>query len=54
MYKSRIGHYYAYIYMYLDRDSRKRKVGCSNPSRDRPKSLKQVVTTPLPVARHYM
>ena len=23
---------------------RKRKVGCSNPSRDRPKSYKQVVT----------
>ena len=25
----------------LERSTRKRKVGCSNPSRDRPKSLKQ-------------
>ena len=32
--------------------ARKRKVGCSNPSRDRPKSLKQVVTAPLPNAWH--
>ena len=32
----------------------KRKVGCSNPSWDRPKSLKQVVTAPLPNARHYV
>ena len=31
---------------------RKRKVGCSNPRRDRPKSLKQVVTAPLPNAQH--
>ena len=30
----------------------KRKFGCSNPSRDRPKSLKQVVTAPLPNAWH--
>ena len=29
----------------------KRKVECSNPSRDSPRSLKQVVTTPLPNAR---
>ena len=28
----------------LERSPRKRKVGCSNPSRDRPKSIKQVVT----------
>ena len=28
-----------------------RKVGCLNPSRDIPKSLKQVVTAPLPNAR---
>ena len=33
------------------RDShRKRKVGCSNPSRDRPESLNQVLLTPLPSA----
>ena len=31
---------------------RKRKVGCSNPSRDIPKSLKQAVTAPLPSAGH--
>ena len=31
---------------------RKRKFGCSNPSRERPKSLKQVVTAPLPNAQH--
>ena len=31
---------------------RKRKFGCSNPSRERPKSLKQVVTAPLSNARH--
>ena len=31
----------------LDRSHRMRKVGCSNPNRDRPKSLKQVVTAPL-------
>ena len=30
------------------------KVGCSNPSRDRPKSYKQVVTAPLPNARQYV
>ena len=30
----------------------KRKIGCSNPSRDRPKLRKQVVTAPLPKARH--
>ena len=34
----------------LVRSSRKRKDGCSNPSRDRPKSLKQVV--PLLNPRH--
>ena len=28
------------------------KVGCSNPSRDRSKLLKQVVTAPLPNAWH--
>ena len=32
--------------------ARKRKVGCSNPSRERPKSLKQVMTAPLPNAWH--
>ena len=32
----------------------KRKVGCSNPSCDRPKSLKQVVTDPMPNARHWV
>ena len=31
----------------LERWSRKRKVGCSNPSRNRPKSLTQAVTGPL-------
>ena len=36
----------------LERSPRKRKVGCSNSNRDRPKSLKQVVTTPLTNARH--
>ena len=35
----------------LERLPRKQKVGCSNLSRDRPKSLKQEVTTPLPNAR---
>ena len=30
---------------------RKLKVGCSNPSRDIPKSLKQVATAPLPCIR---
>ena len=29
---------------WLERSPRKRKVECSNPSRDRPNSLKQVVT----------
>ena len=36
----------------LERSPRKRKVGCSNPGRKRPKSLKQIVTAPLPNARH--
>ena len=36
----------------LEWSPRKRKVGCSNPSRDRTKSLKQIVTAPLPNARH--
>ena len=36
----------------LERSPRKRKVGCSNPNRDRPKSLKQVMTAKLPNARH--
>ena len=31
---------------------RKRKVGSSNPSRDIPKSLKQIVTAPLQNDRH--
>ena len=31
----------------LERSLRTRKVGRLNPSRDRPKSLKQVVTVPL-------
>ena len=31
----------------LERSSRKRKVGCSSPSRDRPISLKEGVKTPL-------
>ena len=35
----------------LERLLRKRKVGCSNPSRYRPKSLKQVATGPLPNVR---
>ena len=30
----------------------KQKVGCSNPSRDRPKLFKQVVTVPLLKVRH--
>ena len=38
----------------LERSPPKRKVGCSNPSRDRPKSLKQVVTAPLPNTHHLM
>ena len=38
----------------LERSTRMRKVVCSNPSRDRPKSLKQVVTSPTPNARHYV
>ena len=29
----------------------RKKVGCSSPSRDRPKSLKQLVTYPLRNAR---
>ena len=32
----------------LERSPRKRKIGCSNPSSDKPKSFKQVVTAPLP------
>ena len=36
----------------LERSPRKRKVECSNPRRDKLKSLKQVVTAPLPNARH--
>ena len=36
----------------VERSPRMRKVGCSNPGRDRPKSLTQVVTVPLPNARH--
>ena len=35
----------------LERWSSKRKVGCSNPSRDEPKSLKQAMTAPLQNAR---
>ena len=35
----------------LQRSPRKRKDGCSNPSRDRHKSLKQVVTSPLSTAK---
>ena len=31
----------------LKRSSLKRKVVCSNPSRDRPKSLKQVMPAPM-------
>ena len=34
----------------VERWPRKREVGCSNP--DRPKSLKQVVTLPLPNTQH--
>ena len=37
----------------LDRSSRKGKIGCSNLSRDRSKSLTQVLTDPLPNARWY-
>ena len=33
---------------------RMRKVGCSNPSRDRPKSLKQSMTAPMLNARQQM
>ena len=36
----------------LERSPLKRKVGCSNPSFNRPKSLKQVVTAPLTNTRH--
>ena len=36
----------------LNHPIHKRKVGCSNPSRDRPKSLEQVVAAPLPNAPH--
>ena len=32
----------------ITKQNSKRKVGCSNPSRDRPKSLTQVVTAPMP------
>ena len=35
-----------------ERSPRKRKVVCSNPRRDKPKSLKQIVTAPLPNTRH--
>ena len=35
----------------FERSPRKRKVGRSNPSRNKPKSLKQVVTAPLLNAR---
>ena len=38
----------------LELSSHKRKVGYSNPSRDGPKSLKQVVTVPLLNARTNM
>ena len=37
---------------WLKRSPRKRNVGCSNPSRDRHKSLKQVVTAPPLNTRH--
>ena len=37
---------------WIERWPRKRKVGRSNPSSDRPKSLKQVMTAPLTNARH--
>ena len=32
----------------ITKQNSKRKVGCSNPSRDRHKSLKQVMTAPMP------
>ena len=35
----------------IEHSSHKRKVGCLNPSWDIPKSLKQVVTAPLPNAQ---
>ena len=35
----------------LERSPHKGKVGCSNPSHDKPKSKNQVVTAPLPNAR---
>ena len=35
----------------LERSPRKRKVGCSNPSHDRPKSFKELVAAPLPNVR---
>ena len=40
------------VAQWLERSPRKQEVECSNPSRDRPKSLKQAVTVPLPNARH--
>ena len=36
----------------LERSPRKRKVGCSNPCRNRPNSLREVVTVPQPNAWH--
>ena len=43
--------YLNYAWSGLERSPRKWKVGCSNPSRDRPKSLKQVEKAPLLHAR---
>ena len=36
------------------RSGLERKTGCSNPIRERPKSLKQVVRAPLPNAQQYV
>ena len=42
------------IRIWLELSPRKRNVGCSNPSRDTPKSLKQSVTAPPLNARQYV
>ena len=39
---------------WLEHSPRKWKVGCLNPSCYRPKSLKQVVTAPLPNAQQHV
>ena len=44
----------AAVVQYVRASSRKRKVGCSNPRRDRLEWLKPVVTTLLPNSRQYV